>query len=70
MISFIRKQQNNPTLSTCFWVQMECKIGHAVRVYQGFGQALHGHGGFRLKVIFAIAPATSKNDARFKSGQK
>ena len=39
------------------------------RAFHQFGQAKFAYGGNRLEPIFATAPAASKNDAHFKSGQ-
>jgi hypothetical protein len=39
-------------------------------VFNGFRQAKSANGGsIKLKPIFDTAPAASKNEARFKSGQ-
>jgi len=40
-----------------------------LRAFHRLGQAKVFDGGFRLEPIFNTAPAASKNDAQFKSGQ-
>jgi hypothetical protein len=48
-----------------------CIVLKRPNVFQGFRQAKFANGGFdfKLKPIFDTAPAASKNEARFKSGQ-